>query len=49
MAGVSRPVLVFWGLGARRDLWRISAWLAVVAGGGPAWLPQLAAAVSPYV
>ena len=37
------------GFPARRDLWRISAWLAVVAGGGPAWLPQLAAAVSPYV
>ena len=37
------------GFAARRALWRISAWLAVVAGGGPAWLPQLAAAVSPYV
>ncbi|MCC7358870.1 MAG: fructosamine kinase family protein [Anaerolineales bacterium] len=36
------------GFAARRDLWRIGPWLAVVAVDGPAWLGQLEAALARF-
>ena len=36
------------GFTARRDLWRLPAWLAMVEVGGPEYLPGLLEALRPY-